>query len=99
MFWPKNEGKSSKRKPKEKIPAVATSAAWQEFHREKEIQKNRRQIEIAEKKKKRQEVAEQKKKEAEQKKKEAEEKKRRKALEKSEKAEKKTNKNLKKKLI
>lgn len=62
MFWPKNEGKSSKRKPKEKIPAVATSAAWQEFHREKEIQKNRRQIEIAEKKKKRQEVAEQKKK-------------------------------------
>lgn len=52
MFWPKNEGKSSKRKPKEKIPAVATSAAWQEFHREKEIQKNRRQIEIAEKKKK-----------------------------------------------
>lgn len=61
MFWPKNEGKSLKRKPKEKIPAVATSAAWQEFHREKEIQKNRRQIEIAERKKKRQEVAEQKK--------------------------------------
>lgn len=47
---------------------MATSLAWQEFHRAKEMEKNQRQIAVETRKKIRQERAEKKKQEAEEKK-------------------------------
>lgn len=80
LFWPrKNNSTTNKRAPKVKVPSVATSLAWQEYYRAKEIEKNQRQIAVEKRKRKRQETAEKKKQEAE-------EKKRQKALQRAEKA-------------
>nr|XP_012217082.1 PREDICTED: protein MNN4-like [Linepithema humile] len=85
IFWPrKNNSATKKRVVKVKIPSVATSLAWQEYHREKEMEKCRRQNAIEERKRKRQETAEKKRQETE-------EKKRQKVLQQAEKAAKKNN--------
>lgn len=39
LFWPENTASAKKRKTKEKIPSVVTSAAWQNYHRKKEQKK------------------------------------------------------------
>lgn len=49
LFWPEETPNTKKRKAKEKIPSVVTSAAWQDYHKKKEVQKQRK---IEEKKKK-----------------------------------------------
>lgn len=49
LFWPEETMKETKRKRKEKIPAVITSKAWQDYHTKKEAEK-RRKVEIKEKK-------------------------------------------------
>lgn len=36
LFWPELKAVSSKRKSKEKLPAVATSLQWQEYFKAKE---------------------------------------------------------------
>jgi len=62
IFWPrKNNLTTKKRAAKVKIPSVATSLAWQEYHQAKEIEKYQRQIAIEERKRKRQETAQKKK--------------------------------------
>jgi len=62
IFWPrKNNLTTKKRAAKVKIPSVATSLAWQEYHQAKEMEKYQRQIAIEERKRKRQETAQKKK--------------------------------------
>jgi len=69
IFWPrKNNLTTKKRATKVKIPSVATSLAWQEYHQAKEMEKYQRQIAIEERKRKRQETAQKKKQEREEKK-------------------------------
>ncbi|XP_011687067.1 PREDICTED: uncharacterized protein LOC105449508 [Wasmannia auropunctata] len=62
IFWPrKNNSARKKRDLKVKVPSVATSLAWQEYHRTKEMEKSQRLIAIEERKRKRQKTAEKKK--------------------------------------
>jgi len=69
IFWPrKNNLTTKKRAAKVKIPSVATSLAWQEYHQAKEMEKYQCQIAIEERKRKRQETAQKKKQEREEKK-------------------------------
>lgn len=69
VFWPRtNNAATKKRAVKIKVPSVATSLAWQEYHRAKEIEKSQRQIAIETRKQTRHERAEKKKQEAEEKK-------------------------------
>lgn len=92
IFWPrKNNPATKKRALKVKVPSVASSSAWQEYHRAKEMEKIERQIAIENRKRKRQETAEKKRQEAEKKKQEAEKKKKQKTLQQAEKATKKNN--------
>ncbi|EZA51902.1 hypothetical protein X777_09217 [Ooceraea biroi] len=78
IFWPHtNNSATKKRALKVKLPSVATSSAWQEYHRVKEMEKRQRQSAVEQRKRKCQETAEKKKQEAE-------EKKRKKALQQAE---------------
>ncbi|XP_018405554.1 PREDICTED: uncharacterized protein LOC108781930 [Cyphomyrmex costatus] len=62
LFWPRtNNSAAKKRAVKVKVPSVATSVAWQEYHRAKETEKSQRLIAVEERKRKRQEMAEKKK--------------------------------------
>jgi len=92
IFWPrKNNLTTKKRAAKVKIPSVATSLAWQEYHQAKEMEKY--QIAIEERKRKRQETAQKKKQEREEKKTKRErerERERERALQRAEKAKTKT---------
>lgn len=45
LFWPEPEVSTRKRRSKEKIPSVITSAAWQEYHTRKENEKKKKQEE------------------------------------------------------
>ncbi|XP_032670936.1 uncharacterized protein LOC116844007 [Odontomachus brunneus] len=70
IFWPrKNDSTVKKRALKVKVPSVATSLAWQEYHRAKETEKSLRLIGIENRKRKRQETVEKKKQAIEEKKK------------------------------
>jgi len=51
LFWPKPVEK--RKKSKEKIPTVATSEEWIQYHQKKEKEKFQKQQEIEERKKKR----------------------------------------------
>jgi tRNA A37 N6-isopentenylltransferase MiaA len=51
LFWP--DTPKATRKLKEKIPSVATSKDWQEYHRNKENKKLEKEQEIQERKRKR----------------------------------------------
>lgn len=65
LFWPNVCDKTTKtRKPKEKLPAVATSEAWKTFQLKKQLEKEKLELEKQERKRKR----EDKKKETEKKK-------------------------------
>lgn len=51
LFWPKTEKKDNKRRKKEKIPFVATSEQWQQYHLKKEeakLEKERQKMARAE---------------------------------------------------
>ncbi|XP_063907880.1 uncharacterized protein LOC135126021 [Zophobas morio] len=56
LFWPATpKKKDGKRKPKEKIPSVATSFQWQEYHKKKNAEKKKKEDEKLERKRKREE--------------------------------------------
>ena len=63
LFWPKLTEK--KKKSKEKIPTVATSEEWLQYHLYKENEKTKKQQDIEERRKKREEIREKKKQERE----------------------------------
>lgn len=41
LFWP-DEIKSNNKRKKEKIPSAITSEKWQEYHKKKQIEKNKK---------------------------------------------------------
>lgn len=53
LFWPKPITKKTVRKIKEKIPSVATSDQWRDYHQRKELEKQRKEQEKEERKRKR----------------------------------------------
>jgi len=58
LFWPESIKKQTKkRRSKEKIPSVATSAQWQAYHTAKATEKFQKLVEMETRKKKRQENA------------------------------------------
>lgn len=58
LCWPKQTKTPKKRSSKIKIPSVATSAMWQQYHVDKENNKHQQQTEVEERRKQRKEAAE-----------------------------------------
>ena len=55
LFWPSSETTNVKKRRKDKIPSVATSQQWKEYHLKKENEKKKLEIEKLERKKRREE--------------------------------------------